>query len=140
MSAYHRTFPDAGRSLGDGHVSAPQQQIGTLFPRSETLQLLRLAELEGGGIRLTTQGHRFAESEVDERRQPLARYPTAHIPLAVPARRVLADRACHATCCAIDFSASGRSANGRRSADALVILSVAAVALTAESTRVTFPS
>lgn len=72
-------------------------QIDNLFPRAEPLQLLR-----------------FAESELDERRQLLAQYLVAHVPLVAPVRRVLADRACHTTCPVIGLSASGRSAHERR--------------------------
>lgn len=66
-----------------------------LFPIAETLQLLRFAEPEGGDIRLTAGGHRFAEGEVDERKRLFAQHLLAHVPLAAHVRRVLDERTSH---------------------------------------------
>ena len=50
-----------------------QMEIDELFPVAETLQMLRFAELEGGDIRLTEAGTRFANAERDERKRIFAR-------------------------------------------------------------------
>ncbi len=84
-----------------GHADLPplaaalQLEADELFPIAETLQLLRFAELEGGDIRLTNAGLRFAESEVDERKRMFAQQLAAHVPLAAHIRRVLDERPSH---------------------------------------------
>lgn len=100
---------------------------------------MRFADLEGG-IWLTMEGRRFAESEVDERGQLLAWHLIAHVPLVAHVRGCSTIGLAHATCPAIGLSVSGRSAHGWRTADALIILSVPTGALTAESTCVAFLS
>ena len=72
-----------------------QLEIDELFPVAETLQLLRLAEVEGGDIRLTDLGKRFANSDVGERKRLFARLLTIYVPLAAHIRRVLDERASH---------------------------------------------
>jgi NitT/TauT family transport system ATP-binding protein len=84
-----------------GHADLPplatslQLEIDDLFPIAETLQLLRFAEIEGGDIRLTTAGKRFAESEVDERKRLFAQQLAAYVPLAAHIRHVLDERPTH---------------------------------------------
>ena len=84
-----------------GHADLPplaaslQLEIDDLFPIAETLQLLRFAELEGGDIRLTDAGMRFAASEVDERKRLFAQQLTTYVPLAAHIRRVLDERSTH---------------------------------------------
>ena len=70
-------------------------EIDELFPVAETLQLLRFAELEGGDIRLTAAGKRFAESEVDERKRQFAQQLATYVPLAAHIRRILDERPSH---------------------------------------------
>jgi NitT/TauT family transport system ATP-binding protein len=77
-------LPDIARQL--------QLEIDELFPVAETLQMLRLAELEGGDIRLTEAGRRFAESEITEKKRIFAQHLLAYIPLAAHIRRVLDER------------------------------------------------
>lgn len=77
-------------------ASALALEIDDLFPIAETLQLLRFAELEGGDIRLTPDGRRFAEGDIDERKALFAQHLIAHVPLAAHVRRVLDDRSSHA--------------------------------------------
>ncbi|PSJ62374.1 AAA-associated domain-containing protein [Pseudaminobacter soli (ex Li et al. 2025)] len=72
-----------------------QLEIDDLFPIAETLQLLHFAELAEGDIQLTEAGMRFAESEVDERKQLFADQLVAHVPLASHIRRVLDERPSH---------------------------------------------
>jgi NitT/TauT family transport system ATP-binding protein len=77
-------LPDIARQL--------QLEIDELFPVAETLQMLRLAELEGGDIRLTEAGRRFAESEITEKKRIFAQHLLAYLPLAAHIRRVLDER------------------------------------------------
>jgi NitT/TauT family transport system ATP-binding protein len=71
-------------------------EIDELFPAAETLQMLRLADVEGGDLRLTAEGTAFAGAEVDERKRLFARHLLAYVPLAAHIRRVLDERASHA--------------------------------------------
>ncbi len=73
-----------------------QMEIDELFPVAETLQMMRLAEVEGGDIRLTPDGLAFANAEVDERKRIFARHLLNYVPLAAHIRRVLDERASHA--------------------------------------------
>jgi NitT/TauT family transport system ATP-binding protein len=72
-----------------------QMEIDDLFPISETLQLLRFAEVEEGDIRLTLSGRRFAEAEVDVRKKLFGDHLLAFVPLAARIRRVLDERPSH---------------------------------------------
>ena len=77
-------------------ASALQMEVDDLFPVAEALQLLRLAEIEGGDIRLTDTGKQFAEAGVDDRKKLFQRQLMDHVPLANHIRRVLQERANHA--------------------------------------------
>ncbi|MGI9170426.1 MAG: ABC transporter ATP-binding protein [Caulobacteraceae bacterium] len=66
-----------------------------LLPIAETLQLMRLAEIDGRAIRLTPAARRYDAADVDERKQLFAQHLLAHVPLAAHIRRVLDDRASH---------------------------------------------
>jgi NitT/TauT family transport system ATP-binding protein len=70
-------------------------EIDDLFPAAETLQLMRFAEVEGGDIRLTPTGKRFADSDVDERKRLFAQQLATYVPLAAHVRRILDDRPSH---------------------------------------------
>ncbi len=72
-----------------------QMEIDELFPVAETLQLLRLAELEGGDLKLTEDGLAFAHSSIDERKRIFSRHLLTYVPLAAHIRRVLDERASH---------------------------------------------
>jgi NitT/TauT family transport system ATP-binding protein len=61
----------------------------------ETLQLMRLAEIEGRMIRLTPVARRYAHAETDERKHIFAQQLLAFVPLATHIRRVLDDRTSH---------------------------------------------
>jgi NitT/TauT family transport system ATP-binding protein len=77
-------------------AGALQMEVDDLFPVGETLQMLRLAELAGGDIRLTDAGKAFAVAEVDERKRLFARHLLGYVPLAAHIRRVLDERPSHA--------------------------------------------
>jgi len=70
-------------------------EIDDLFPLAETLQLLRLAELEEGDIKLTPLGKRFVDMDVDQRKKVFGEEVLAHIPLASHIKRVLDERPSH---------------------------------------------
>ncbi|MGZ3375586.1 MAG: ABC transporter ATP-binding protein [Phenylobacterium sp.] len=80
-------LPDLAEAL---HFEADE-----LFAIAETLQLLRFAELEGGDIRLTADARRYAEADVDARKQLFAQHLITYVPLAGHIRRVLDERASH---------------------------------------------
>ena len=50
-----------------------QLEVDELFPVAEALQLFRLAEIEGGDIKLTDTGKQFAELGTDDRKKLFAR-------------------------------------------------------------------
>jgi len=66
-----------------------------LFPVSDALQMFRLAEIEGGDIKLTDIGKQFAELGTDDRKKLFQRELLSHVPLAAHIRRVLQERANH---------------------------------------------
>lgn len=70
-------------------------EVDELFAVAETLQMLRLVEIEGGDIRLTEAGKRFAEAAIDERKKLFQRHLLTYVPLAAHIRRVLDERASH---------------------------------------------
>ncbi len=72
-----------------------QFEIDELFPVAEALQMLRLAEIEGGDIRLTELGKGFVNAELDERKRIFARAVSLNVPLAAHIRRVLDERTSH---------------------------------------------
>ena len=76
-------------------ASELQLEIDELFPVVESLQMLRFAEVEGGDLRLTTDGIAFADSSSDERKIMFARHMLAYVPLAAHIRRVLDERESH---------------------------------------------
>jgi NitT/TauT family transport system ATP-binding protein len=70
-------------------------EVDDLFPIAETLQLLRFAEVAQGDIQLTPAGRRFAESDLDDRKQLFAEHLVAYVPLAALIKRVLDERPNH---------------------------------------------
>ena len=74
--------PYNGRADLPHLANSLQLEIDDLFPLAETLQLLRLAELEEGDIKLTPLGQRFVDMDVDQRKKVFGEEVLAHIPLA----------------------------------------------------------
>ena len=70
-------------------------EVDELFPVAEAMQLLRLAEVEGGDIKLTHMGRRFADGELNERKEIFSRALQNHVPLAAHIRKVLDERVSH---------------------------------------------
>jgi NitT/TauT family transport system ATP-binding protein len=87
--------PFNGRADLPEIASDLQLEIDELFPVGESLQLLRLAEIEGGDIKLTENGKRFANAEIDERKRIFARLMIRYVPFAAHIRRVLDERESH---------------------------------------------
>jgi NitT/TauT family transport system ATP-binding protein len=71
-------------------------EVDELFPVADALQLLRLAEIEGGDIKLTDIGKQFAELGTDDRKRLFQRQLLSYVPLAAHIRHVLQERANHA--------------------------------------------
>jgi NitT/TauT family transport system ATP-binding protein len=72
-----------------------QFEIDELFPVAEAAQMMRRADLEGGDIKLTETGKRFAAEETDERKRIFARLLIRYVPIAAHIRRVLDERESH---------------------------------------------
>jgi len=72
-----------------------QMEIDELFPVAEVLQMMRLAEMAGGDIKLTDLGLAFANASLDERKKIFARQLLSYVPLAAHIRRVLDERPSH---------------------------------------------
>jgi NitT/TauT family transport system ATP-binding protein len=70
-------------------------EVDELFPVAEAMQLLRLADVEGGDIKLTHMGKRFADAELNERKEIFSRALVNNVPLAAHIRKVLDERASH---------------------------------------------
>ena len=87
--------PYSGKADLPDIASDLQMEIDELFPVAEALQLLRLGELEGGDIKLTHMGKRFADAELNERKEIFSRALMSQVPLAALIRRVLDERTSH---------------------------------------------
>ncbi|HKQ45521.1 MAG TPA: nitrate/sulfonate/bicarbonate ABC transporter ATP-binding protein [Rhizomicrobium sp.] len=70
-------------------------EVDELFPVAEAMQLLRLAEVEGGDIKLTHMGKRFADGELNERKEIFSRALMGNVPLAAHIRKILDERTSH---------------------------------------------
>ncbi|MES2474066.1 MAG: nitrate/sulfonate/bicarbonate ABC transporter ATP-binding protein [Pseudomonadota bacterium] len=85
----------------DGKADLPdiayeqELEVDELFPVAEAMQLMRLAEVEGGDIKLTHMGKRFADGELNERKEIFSRALMNHVPLAAHIRKILDERASH---------------------------------------------
>ena len=85
----------------NGHADLPvladelHMEMDELFPVSDALQILRLAEVEGGDIKLTDTGKQFVELGTDDRKKLFQRQLLSSVPLAAHIRHVLQERANH---------------------------------------------
>ena len=70
-------------------------EVDELFPVAEAMQMMRLAEVEGGDIKLTHMGKRFVDAELNERKEIFSRALMSYVPLAAHIRKVLDERASH---------------------------------------------
>src|SRR5262249_473280 len=87
--------PYRGRADLPALAGPLQMEIDDLFPVAETLQLLRLAELAEGDIRLTGAGRSFVDLDSDGRKRLFAHHLLACVPLAGHIRRILDERGAH---------------------------------------------
>ncbi len=69
-----------------------QLELDDLLPLGESLQMLRFAELEEGDIRLTADGLRFVQGELDERKRILGASLMKNLALVPAIRQVLDER------------------------------------------------
>jgi NitT/TauT family transport system ATP-binding protein len=85
----------------DGKADLPEiadeltMEVDELFPLAESLQLLHFADVEHGDIRLTEDGRRFVDCDVDQRKKLFREQLIAHVPIAAMIRRVLDERSSH---------------------------------------------
>ena len=63
--------PSTGRDMAD-LADELQLEVDELFPMAETLQLMRFADLSGGDLALTPVARRYAEADVDQRKEIFA--------------------------------------------------------------------
>jgi NitT/TauT family transport system ATP-binding protein len=87
--------PNEGKAELPTLASELQLEADELLPIAETLQLMRFSEIDGRLIRLTPAGRRYAQADVDERKQLFAQHLLSYVPLAAHIRRVLDDRTSH---------------------------------------------
>lgn len=87
--------PYAGRADLPALAAALQLELDELLPLGETLQLLGLAVLEEGDIRLLDRGRRFVDADTDARKAIFGDALRANVPLAAQIRRVLEERPNH---------------------------------------------
>ena len=87
--------PYSGKADLPDIASDLQMEIDELFPVAEALQLLKLGDLEGGDLKLSHMGKRFADAELNERKEIFYRALMNNVPLAAHIRRVLDERATH---------------------------------------------
>lgn len=83
------------RGRADLPVITRALQMPDILTIAETLQLLRLASLADGDIRLTDAGRHFVESGLEQRKALFRQHLLAYVPLAAHVRRVLDDRPEH---------------------------------------------
>jgi NitT/TauT family transport system ATP-binding protein len=76
-------------------ANALQLEVDEFFPVAESMQMLHLAEIEGGDIKLTDVGKQFAELGMDDRKKLFQRQLLSYVPLATHVRRVLQERTNH---------------------------------------------
>ncbi|CAL7962892.1 NitT/TauT family transport system ATP-binding protein [Gammaproteobacteria bacterium] len=69
--------------------------IDDLFPITETLEILRFAQVSKGDIELNAAGKAFADADILERKKIFANHLLSYVPLARYIRRVLDERPEH---------------------------------------------
>ncbi len=69
-----------------------QLELDDLLPLGESLQMLKFAELEEGDIRLTAEGLRFVQGELDERKRILGASLMKNLAVVPAIRQVLDER------------------------------------------------
>jgi len=97
LSGVLETLSGEYSGKADLPVFAEEQHLegDDLFPVADALQMLHLAEIEGGDIKLTDFGKQYVEAGTDDRKKIFQRQLLAYVPLAAHIRRVLQDRSNH---------------------------------------------
>ena len=98
LSGVLETLAGEYNGKADLPVFAEEQHLegDELFPVADALQMLHLAEIEGGDIKLTETGRQFAEMGTDDRKRLFQRQLLSYVPLAAHIRHVLQERVNHA--------------------------------------------
>jgi NitT/TauT family transport system ATP-binding protein len=73
-------------------AAALQLEADELLPMGEALQLLRLADLAEGDLRITEAGRKFVDADTDARKTMFAAALRQHVPLINAIRRTLDER------------------------------------------------
>ena len=76
-------------------AAALKMEIDDLFPVAETLQMMRLAEVAEGDIRLAKAGLDFVQRDTEGRKRLFAEHLLTYVPLAAHIRRILDERPSH---------------------------------------------
>jgi len=97
LSGVLETLAGEYSGKADLPVFAEEQHLegDELFPVADALQMLHLAEIEGGDIKLTDIGKQYVEAGTDDRKKIFQRQLLAYVPLAAHIRRVLQERSNH---------------------------------------------
>jgi len=97
LSGVLETLAGEYSGKADLPVFAEEQHLegDDLFPVADALQMLHLAEIEGGDIKLGDIGKQYVEAGTDDRKKIFQRQVLAYVPLAAHIRRVLQERTNH---------------------------------------------
>jgi NitT/TauT family transport system ATP-binding protein len=97
LSGVLETLAGEYNGKADLPVFAEEQRLegDELFPVADALQMLHLAEIEGGDIKLADIGRQYVEAGTDDRKKIFQRQLLAYVPLAAHIRRVLQERSNH---------------------------------------------
>jgi NitT/TauT family transport system ATP-binding protein len=97
LSGVLETLAGEYNGKADLPVFAEEQHLegDELFPVADALQMLHLAEIEGGDIKLNDVGRQYVEAGTDDRKKIFQRQLLTYVPLAAHIRRVLQERSNH---------------------------------------------
>ena len=95
LSGVLETLAGEHSGKADLPVFAEHLEDDELFPMADALQMLHLAEIEGGDIKITDVGKQYVDAGTDDRKKIFQRQLLAYVPLAAHIRRVLQERSNH---------------------------------------------
>jgi NitT/TauT family transport system ATP-binding protein len=95
LSGVLETLAGEYNGKADLPVFAEHIEDDELFPVADALQMLHLAEIEGGDIKIGEIGRQYVEAGTDDRKKIFQRQLLAYVPLAAHIRRVLQERTNH---------------------------------------------
>lgn len=79
----------------DGHINLPvlaeslHLDVNNVFPLTEVLDMMRFAKISEGELTFTEAGKKFANADIQERKQIFAQHLLQYIPLAQHIRQIL---------------------------------------------------